>query len=336
MNKRWVLATLILCAYLLSSCTKDSSEVSTGNHTVYASGFIWNNGNFPCYWKGNNRVDLPGGIGAFTTSIFVYGGSVYTAGYYINGNGNQAPCYWKDTVRVDLPYGNINDAYTTSIFVSNGVVYTAGHYWDGTKGVPCYWVNTVRKEVPDAGAFVSSIYVVDTVVYLGGYRSVQMGYSIPCYWKSNVSTDLSTGSSQNGQVKSLFVTNGIVYACGSYGDMGINIPCYWTNSDKTDLEASATGFAASICVDGGTVYTAGFLTQSGPCYWKGTSRTNLNGSDVVSISVKQGVVFSAGRYYKPDGIDDFHVPCYWVGTSRVDLPVIENHDHNSTTAIFVE
>ena len=128
-----------------------------------------------------------------------------------------------------------------------------------------------------------------------------------------------------------------MYTCGSYGDMGNSIPCYWTGTVKTDLETGASGSAVSICIDGGNIYTAGSLTQGGPCYWKGTSRTDLNGSDAVSISVKGGTVFTAGRYYKPNGPnDDFHVPCYWIGNTRVDLPVVIDHDHNSTTSIFVE
>jgi hypothetical protein len=338
------LIIFILACFCFSGCKKDNvtdSNVLGGNYTIYTAGFLFNNGNFPCYWKGTSRTDLPGGIGAFTSSIFVSNGIVYTAGYYLNSKALQAPCYWMGTTRIDLPYDSTQEGYTTSIFVSNGNVYIAGHYTTWNKGLPCYWVNSIRNALVDSAnwAFISSIYVVDTTIYLAGWHSFDKLSSnvVPCYWVGKTRTDLSIGNSSNGQANSLFVSGGIVYTCGYYGDMGNRIPCYWTGPVKTDLETGSSGTAVSICVDGGNIYTAGSLTQGGPCYWKGTSRTDLNGSDAVSICVKGGTVFTAGRYYKPNGPnDDFHVPCYWIDNNRVDLPVVNDHDHNSTTSIFVE
>jgi hypothetical protein len=333
-----ILSSIIfaLACFCFSACKKDTitnSDDVVGNFTVYTAGYIWNNGNSPCYWKGTSRTDLSGGTG-FTSSIFVSGGVVYTAGSYSNNKGAQAPCYWMGTTRIDLS-NDSTAGYTTSIFVSNGTVYSTGYC---TR--PCYWVNSVRKELEDTvWGFVTSIYVVDTTIYLGGYRSGQYGNSLPCYWVGKTRTDLSIGNSTNGKVNSIYVSGGTVYTSGFYGDMGNNTPCYWTVSVKTDLGMGVSGTANSICIDGGSVYMAGFLTTMGlgPCYWKGTSRTDLNGSDAVSICVKGGIVFTAGRYCVTNGpSDDSHVPCYWIGNKRVDLPVAIQHDHNSTTSIFVE
>ena len=335
----------IIYIFTLGSCKKDNSDTVNSKYTVYTAGFIWNNGNFPCYWKGNSRTDLPGGTGAFTTSIFVSGGIVYTAGYYYNSKGLQAPCYWNGTTKIDLPYDITHDAYTTSIFVSNGNVYTSGHCSTGA----CYWVNSVRKEMVGHvdGDFYSSIYVLDTLVYLAGsYQLNKFDFKIdPCYWVGNKRTDLSVNSSNYGQANSIYISNGTVYTCGYCGDYP-RIPCYWTESIKTDLETNINGYANSICVEGGSVYTAGYLTTEGfgACFWNGTSRTDLKGyshygTDAVSICAKGGAVFTAGRYYKPDPNNlttGFHFPCYWIGNNRVDLQVAVDHDHNSTTSIFVE
>ncbi len=335
------LSIVFFLGFVIVSCKKDSNDVPNNKYTVYTAGFIWNNGNFPCYWKGTSRTDLPGGIGAFTTSIFVSDGIVYTAGYYINSKGRQAPCYWKGIEKINLSCDSTYDAYTTSIFVSNGNVYTAGHYMSGNNGLACYWVNLVRKELEDnsvSGKFVSSIYVVDTTVYLGGYRSGQLYYKIPCYWIGNRRTDLSIDNSNNGKVSSIYISNGTFYTCGSYGDNGQTIPCYWVGSVKTDLETVPSGNAKSICVEGGIIYTFGFYSSNGRCYWKGTSRTILNNYGE-SFYLKDGTVFSAGSYYKTnpnDPIDAFYVPCYWIGNTKVDLPIITDHNHNSTTSIFVE
>jgi hypothetical protein len=333
-----LLLNLSVLILLVLSCKKDDNGAANDKYTIYTAGFIWNNGNFPCYWKGTSRTDLPGGTGAFTTSIFVSEGTVYTAGYYYNSRGGQAPCYWKGTTKVNLPYDSTKSDYTTSIFVLNGAVYTAGH--------SCYWVNSVRKALEDSiyGAFISSIYVMDTTVYLAGYRSGQMGNSIPCYWIGNKRTDLPVGNSANGRASSMYVSNGTVYTCGYDGDRGNSIACYWKGTIKTDLPDG--GNASYITMDGGTVYTAGTNTTGKPCYWKGTLKTDLvfkgyssYGIDVASFCVRGGIVFTAGRYYKPDPnnmTDVVAVPCYWIGNSRTDLPVIAEHEHNSTTSIFVE
>jgi hypothetical protein len=340
------LSLLILFVFIIGSCKKDSNDVPNTKYTVYTAGFIWNNGNFPCYWKGTSRTDLPGGTGAFTTSIFVSDGIVYTAGYYINSKGRQAPCYWKGIEKINLPCDSTYDAYTTSIYVSNGTVYNSGHYTtsnagNGVKSLACYWVNSIRKELNDnsvSWASISSIFVVDTTVYLGGCRSGQQGHSVPCYWKSKIRTDLSMGNTTNGEVNSIYVSNGNIYTCGFYGDM--RNPCYWIGTVENDLATSINGYATCIYVDEGSVYTSGLLTQQGKgsCYWVDNSRIDLNGSEAVSIYAKEGTVFTAGRYYKSSGNPDeaLHVPCYWIGSSRVDLPVIVEHDHNSTTSIFVE
>ena len=342
------LSIFVLLVFTICSCKKDSNDVTNNKYTVYTSGYTTVGG---CYWKGTSRTDLPGG--ANTTSIFVSDGIVYTAGYYYNSKSRQAPCYWKGIEKINLPCDSTYDAYTTSIYVSNGTVYIAGHYTtsnagNGEKSLACYWVNSIRKELNDnsvSWAFISSIFVVDTTVYLGGCRSGQQSHSVPCYWKSKIRTDLSMGNTTNGEVNSICVSNGNIYTCGYCGDYTM-IPCYWMGSIKTDLETTLNGSANSICIDGGSVYTAGHLSTEGygACYWNGTSRTDLKGyshygTEEVSICAKEGTVFTAGCYYKPDpdrSFDGFYFPCYWIGNSRVDLPVVVDDYRNSTSSIFVE
>ncbi len=338
----FVLSSTVFCTMVclcFNGCTKNNvtgSNGGGGSYTIYTSGFYMNpnSGRTPCYWKGTTRTDLPGGIG-FTSSIFVSGGVVYTAGYHYNSTGGQAPCYWQGTTMVDLSYDSTGSGYTLSICVSNGTVYTAGHY----SNKPCYWINSVRQELQDTvlDPFISSIYVEDTTVYLGGYyfpNPLNPDQSTPCYWQGNVRTDLTTGGTGTGEVNSIYVSDGVVYAAGGYNG---GTPCYWAGSVKTDLPG-AGGSASSIWVEGGTVYTSGSLSGN-PCYWAGTSRTNLNGSDVYSICVKGGTVFTAGDYYKqnPDDPNDgFSCPCYWVGNNRNDLPLPMDYSGNEATAIFVE
>lgn len=69
--------------------------------------------------------------------------------------------------------------------------------------------------------------------------------------------------------------------------------------------SSETASAASIYIDGGTVYTGGSYNdgyKNNPCYWTGTARTVLpvgllHSSRVTSIFVSGGRVYTGGAYF---------------------------------------
>jgi uncharacterized protein YcnI len=85
------------------------------NDTVYVTGWYYNGITFiPCYWTTTTRTELPGSIGylgALSYSIYIFGGTVYTAGHCPN---DYSACYWRDTALINLPD---YDAGVYSIFV---------------------------------------------------------------------------------------------------------------------------------------------------------------------------------------------------------------------------
>jgi hypothetical protein len=137
----------------LSGCSA-SSEKKEDQPTIYTVGVYYNAGlkRIPCYWTGTTRTNLAGDgtHEALAGSIFVSGGTVYTAGSYDDGS-KFIPCYWTGTTRRDLADDGAQYAYAYSIFVSGGTVYTAGHYDDGSKWIPCYWTGTTKTNLPGDG-----------------------------------------------------------------------------------------------------------------------------------------------------------------------------------------
>lgn len=268
----------------------ESIYVSDG--TVYTAG-QYHDGTkeVACYWTGTNRTDLPGGTIPDTPgmvdytvarSIFVSGGTVYTAGQYYDATKPLA-CYWTGTTRIDLPGGPgslWSKAY--AIYVYEGTVYTAGSYCDstGTREIPCYWTETTRTDLPGGSSWINyawSIYVSGGIVYTAGRYSDEHSHPVPCYWTGTTRTDLPIGS----HVFSIYVSGETVYTSGSYYEGIFNSKaCYWTGINRTDLPDG--NIAQSIYISGGIVYTAGSYddgTNEGACYWKGTNRTALPGGE---------------------------------------------------------
>jgi hypothetical protein len=192
--------------------------------------------------------------------------------------------------------------------------------------------------------------LVTQSVYVAGYyyNDRDNGYSLPCYWKDGVKTDLPIpagagfnphdgvewGSPGSGNysawatsvnyAKAITVSGGTVYAAGQWYDdnTGITTGSYWVNGARTDLSyAPYHSSAYDITVSGGTVYVAGEYDQNA-CYWVNGVKhdLDLNGSAgasrAESIVVSGGTVYAAGWYH--DGTNE--KACCWVNGTRTDLP----------------
>ncbi len=259
----------------------------------------------PCYWTATTKAHEPGvnwirtdldvgDASGVANSIYVAGGTVYTAGYYESATG-RVPCYWTGTSRTDLDaVGAGGEA--KSIYVSGGTVYTAGYYDRQVAGsfipAPCYWTGKSRTDLDDdgGGGEAKGIYVAGGTVYAAGFYHNYPGG--PCnnsssqqvarYWAGKAKADLFSDCSIQAAANSIFVSGGTVYTAGNYYNGKNTIPCYWTGTNKTNLD-SVEGDATSIGVSGGTVYTAGYLSSVAvggqfACFWKDTTRILLPGN----------------------------------------------------------
>jgi hypothetical protein len=187
-------------------------------------------------------------------SIFVFNGTVYTAGY----DTTNYACYWEGTTEYPLSNGNYGNAY--SIFVdNNGNVYTAGQDANGSS---CYWLGTNEIQLEqisgDYQSVAYSIYVDNGTVYTAGQDT--NGYA--CYWVGNVEHQLTSGTAY-----SIFETNNMIYVAGATGSEG-NAEC-WLNSSTPAVLTTTNGSANSITVYNGIVYIAGIDDNANACYWYG-------------------------------------------------------------------
>jgi hypothetical protein len=248
---------------------------------------------------GKISVTVSGNTATSSSDFTVTSNTPVFSGYYLNDTLVDIPCYWTGiggtTARNDLAGDGTHDAYAYSTFLaSDGEEYTAGFYDNGSINIACYWKGTTIKA---------------------------LRYN-------------NDGLTNNDDTYALSITesNGIIYVSGFYSDFatGMDVPCYWTitNSDitRTDLDivdkTKYNGYANSIAIYNGTIYTAGYYTNKEDlnssdiaCYWTGTVRIDLgdgiNASEAYSIAVSGGTVYTAGRY-----LDN---ACYWTATARTDL-----------------
>jgi hypothetical protein len=176
-------SVLTITAAVFFSCSKDSVESSGGRVT---SGAV------------NKKSGIQGVtcFGSNALSIFVSGGTVYTAGEYTTtGHTPWVPCYWTGTTKTDLynDNGNNIDARATSICVTNGIPCTAGY----VGATACYWVGTNKIDLlgSSLGAEAQSIYgTSDGYLYASGFiitaitaNTVQIA---ACYWAKGTRIDL--------------------------------------------------------------------------------------------------------------------------------------------------
>jgi hypothetical protein len=298
------------------TATSNGDFTVTENTPVFAGYYYTDTSNLPCYWDdiGGSATLTLLPISGFSDADALSsvkssdGNSTYTAGTLYNSNGSYA-CYWKNNntpLVLTLPEG-AGDSYAWGITLSNSVIYIAGSYYSKPNGVyiACYWEITV------SGA-------------------------INCY-------PLGDGENDS-EAFGITTYNGSIYVSGFY-ENGVDTPCYWTGttSNPIDLDnkiddISYDGYAFSIAVSGGIVYTTGsyyYDVVDVPCFWTDQTRIDLINKDnesliygyASSIALYNGKVHIAGFYNT--GTKD--ISCYWIDSVLTPL----NDDGSEAFSIIV-
>ncbi len=169
-------------------------------------------------------------------------------------------------------------------------------------------------------------------VFLGGNDLTGDG-STPCFWKNDAKTNLP--HTNGGDAYSIVVDGSNIYVAGRQWVNNAQTrysPCYWLNGTRVNLplmDDRGNGIAKSIVSFSGTVYVAGFASDSLeffansgwrnlPCYWKNGQLIKLelldgfgNGSasSITLVAAPNRIVtYIVGTSYAPSGFDE---PCYW-------------------------
>jgi hypothetical protein len=244
-----------------------AESITVKNGKLFIAGGYYDTSNRACYWTVNgssvSKITLPvpavpddGQRYADAFSIAVASDeTVYTAGFYINDNGDYTACYWKTTDRVDLTENSV----ANSIFISGTNVYVAGT----CNTIPCYWMGGIKEELGSAGGIVS-IIVVDSTVYAAVKYCNPSEEFKSCYWKGNERFDLQNDLADltGCFVSSIALLNQTVYTAGYIGRLNMHnkTSCYWKDRVPTKLPNDGSDSEAySIVTDGSLIYIAGYF-----------------------------------------------------------------------------
>jgi len=182
------------------------------------------------------------------------------------------------------------------------------------------WTNGSVKVLPSPTGFgtTKAITTSGSDVYIVGSSMLNGGINTAVYWKNNVVTRLSDGSTDpelkiNAEGNAIAVSGNDVYIAGIISPNGAPNAVYWKNGVLNNL-ANAASFSSSealgIAVNGANVYVCGNIVKSGrqsqAVYWKnGVLNEITDGSApayAVAISVKNNSVHMAYNVYTPNSL----------------------------------
>lgn len=298
--------------FLVSGCTQKEDSASTTT-TVYTAGYTQNNAYklVPCYWKNEERVDLPTidpTKDGFANGIAVEENTVYIGGYTENAMNDAVPCYWKNGERTDLPVFNPTEfGVVEDIKVINGVVFTTGYTYN-VHTVPCYWINKTRVDLPvlnpTSSGYALALDVVENTVYAAGHSG-----GTPCYWVNNTLVVLPALSGGGVATDIQVVANNVYVAGYTINNTFDQVPCYWFNGTRVDLPVLDKEEMNELLDLG--------LFE----WWEIDDLPPINGW-VFDLEVMENIVYMAGG----NGVGNLSLsnreksPCYWINQILVDLP----------------
>jgi hypothetical protein len=146
----------------------------------------------------------------------------------------------------NLSVDSITGTHEIYVALSFDSIYSSGH----SHSYAAYYHNGLKllPQTTNSDAYANSIFVEDTNVYVGGSDGTSA-----VYWKNGEENVLPQGTS----VSSIYVRNGVVYACGYEATSTGNSARCWVG-DENVKELDGT-IAEGITVDrNGTVYVTGY------------------------------------------------------------------------------
>jgi alpha-tubulin suppressor-like RCC1 family protein len=149
----------------------------------------------------------------------------------------------------NLAIDSITGTHEIYVALSFDSIYSSGH----SHSYAAYYHNGLKllPQTTNSDAYANSIFVEDTNVYVGGSDGTSA-----VYWKNGEENVLPQGTS----VSSIYVRNGVVYACGYEATSTGNSARCWVG-DENVKELDGT-IAEGITVDrNGTVYVTGYLRE---------------------------------------------------------------------------
>lgn len=365
MRTQFIFSVLILCTLLACSDDEGSSLADVKADKIYIGGVMRTEaGNRPCYWHNKQYVLLPlpeGATSGTVNSIYVYGTSVYAAGYITESIGTSKPCFWKNGVYHGLSTVSADDGgEALHIDVDSSRAWISGYVEDSSSvRHAVYWEEGQNHKylgVPyeSRHSEAVSINVSGANIYCAGYVTDSSNDKIPSYWIKDDTTEervdlVAVDSGHNGTIVAMqqrlsSPISSQIYTAGVMNDGTNSGVFYAVNRSVTFLTYPAgidSGIITGIFFDASisTIYTSGMSPydisngETG-CYWTGVIPTRLPGryEDSIPQFWTTGIarhgsdIFVTGYYFRPTGKFSPFVmePVYWINREAVDLPVVDD------------
>ena len=217
--------------------------------------------NTPGYWKNGEFTAFPSNGNAEGYGFQIVEGDIYACGY----DGYKA-VYWKNDQLIQLETAT---SYGYGLFVDGSDVYVVGSK-PGTG--PIVWKNGMGEVFSDTGASISSIYIENGNVYIGGEKN-----DCVAYWIDGTLYESETEYESYLGTNGMAVHNGKVYLTGEdlidY-DWYTFYAAYWVDGEFFNLKGDPAypSSANSIKFFDNDMYVAGkekdYDIINHAAYWK--------------------------------------------------------------------
>jgi len=168
------------------------------------------------------------------------------------------------------------------------------------------------------------------VIYTAGY-AYSGSLRVPALWKNNEPQPISRVSNASGEAKSVFVSNGNVYASGYEATGGTQYAALWINGSLYHLCTGGDANAGnSVFVQGGDTYVA--VRMGGrAALWKNSSASTISSSvsDARGIYVSGSDVYIVGYIRNSQGRN---VATIWKNGAAQQLPEVLGYQQTSSEA----
>ena len=228
------------------------------------------------------------------------GEDIYAVGNESN-DGIKTPVVWiNDKVLYKLT-DDTDSSIPTSLYISGTDVYVTSN----SKQTAYMWKNGKTLYKQD-NAQVHALWVSGSDVYMAGHTNSAQYGEIATIWKNNEVLYTMADETTSTRVKSLYLSNGDIYAAGDAGAFAI----LWKNGKVLyklqDSEHASCAYSLYISND--DVYMAGFEVENENIakVWKNgkvlyTLTEGNKPADIRSIYVKDNNVYAAGLEHSSKG-----------------------------------
>ena len=327
--------------------------LAVSGSTLYVGGDFVSAGSVPANniatWNGSAWTALGDGANGPVRSLAVFAGGVVYAGGPFSAAGSviiSGVARWNGSAWSALVAGNGISGGSVNVLRDAGASFYAGGSFIGAgpvlaRGIARYdkaadaWSDlaggvTYTGPFAFSGAYVTTVFVDGTDVYIGGYFSHAGGVAANNIAKWNGSAWSPLGTGTTGDVNAIVKIGSDIYAAGYFSTAG-GVSCKniakWDGTAWSPLGTGLNDGGLALAVMGTDLYAGGLFTTAGGvnasriAKWNGSAWTALGGGTdgtVAALAVDGATLYAGGRFAKAGGATVNYI-ARWNGASWAGL-----------------